>query len=406
MRHALLLALLLATPLAAQLGMPVADYLAIQTKAIAATGANYDTFHGVARDASGRTFASARRATAAGPHKLFRFTSGGNFTAAYDQPAATAASPGGILDLAYDANANVIHGGCEYAAAGRRLFAFDAGTFAFAPAKDVTVPAAVPGAAARGLAYDPFGDGRNGSFFVVDGSSPISEFGRTDNVLRTLANPHPNATALALDPTYRVLWVFGPGGTARPNQGVVGIGIDLFTGLANGQVVLGDPAVPGATATGAEFATYFHDHTVDRLVLLAQGASDTVYELEGRLRHGTGCGGTIGVRGDAAFAGNAGWSVTLSGSNAGAAVLLLSAQEAVLPVGAPVFAANCTLLVATQPVLVALGPVTVSGGAAALTLPIPAGLQGAPLFLQWAEGPSPLALPLRLSDGGRVWIVP
>jgi hypothetical protein len=351
---------------------------------------------------------TAQRATPAGRHKLFKFDATGAYRAQYDQPAATDASQSGIHDLAYDRNAQVLYGGCEHAASGRKVFAFDLVALRFDPAKEWIVPAAAPGTAVRALAFDPFGNGLQGSLWSGDLGSPVYEFARDGTLLRQLPNVNPLATGAALDATQRVVWWFGQAGTARPNCGVAGVALDLLTGTPNGQVFLGDltlPGVPaGGLAAGAEFVTYDHfDHVVTRLVLVAQAQSHHVYELEGRFHSGTPCGGRIGCRGDAAFVGNAGWTITLAGSGARNAALLLSTQGTTLPLPTPLFAPGCYLLASLAAPSLVLPPLAVQNGAAALNVPITLG-GGVDLYWQWIELPAAGAL--TASDGGAIWLVP
>ena len=396
---------LFALPAVGQLGAPTGEEFNAQAVATAALGGTWDGLRGVVRTISNTYWVSARSSAPSVSLRLLEFSDTGVYLGSVALPATLNASGTGLLDLAYDPLANVIYGGCEHTVSGRQLFAFRVGTRVFDAAINVAVPATVPGNAVRGLTYDRFGNGGAGSFLCVDGTTAITEFSRTGSVLRTLTNPHPNATALAIDATDRRLWVFGPGGSTRANEGVVGVAVDLGSGQATGLMMLGSPTYPGAPAggnvTGAEFATYAHDHTVDRLSLLTNASSDWVYELEGRFAYGGTCGGLIAFRGDAPYAGNATWMVTLQGSAATSAFLLLGFDQATTPIAAPLFASGCYLQTSLAPAPLSLGGAIVTGGNAQLAVPIPAGVRGS-IYFQWIEVGS--ALPLRSSNGGGAYL--
>ncbi len=404
------LILALASVLPAQLGQPHGGRFDAQSVARLATGVDHALMQGVARDAGGEYYVATARATAASKHRLLRFSSTGAYVAGYDQPAAVQGSANGLLDLAYDSAANVVYGGCEVAAGGAKLFAFDVATAAFAPAKDLGVPTSLGLTTLRGLAFDPFGASGAGTVYVCDQGPQVYELRRDGSLVRAIPCPHPLPRALALDPGYRLLWAFGSGGTGRANTGVVGIAADLGTGAKNGLVVLGDPTVAGTPAggnvQGVEFEVSGHDHNVAKFVLLADAQSDTVYSLVAAFRSGSTCGGTVGFRGDAPYAGNPNWTPTLTGSSAGQAWLLLHSTHAVQPVFPPIFNLGCTLYVSLTPGPIFLGPVPVQGGQAQVTLPIPAGLAAGDLVLQWLETASPFAFPVQLSDAGRTHIYP
>lgn len=400
------LASALAATLPAQLGRPTGEQFDAQTTLTTALGGTWDGVQGVVRTAGNHFWVSVRRSAPSVSLRLAEFDDAGTYLQTVTLPAALATSATGLLDLAYDSVNDVIYGGCEHVVSGRQLFAFDVATATFQASGNIPVPATTPGNTARGLTYDRFGNGSQGSFFIVDGNSAITEFSRSGAVLRTLANPHPSATALALDDTYRLLWVFGPGGSTKAGEGVVGMAVDATSGLAAGQMVLGDASFAGTpnggTVTGAEFTAYAHDHAVYRLALATNANSDWVYELEGRFGYGATCGGTIGFAGDAAYAGNAGWRATLAGSSATTAFLMLAGAKSTTAVGAPLFATGCSVLLGLATPPLAIGSAPVAGGNATLSVPIPGGVTGT-VYLQWVEAPA-AGTPLRLSDGGSIFL--
>ncbi len=395
----------LTAPVISQLGARTGDEFDAQSVTTAALTGTWDGCQGVVRSAFNTYWVSARRSAPSPSLQLIEFSEAGAYLSSVPLPAALSASATGLLDLAYDQLAGVIYGGCEHAVSGRQLWAFRLSTRAFDAALNITVPASVPGNAVRGLTFDRFGNNGLGSFYCVDGGSAVTEFDRAGTTLRTLTNPHPNATALALDSTDRRLWVFGPGGTTKAGEGVVGIAVDLFTGLATGQKMLGSPRYPGTPAggdvTGAEFAVYAHDHTVFRLALLTNATSDWVYEVEGRFGFGSTCGGIIGFTGDAAYGGNSAWTVTLTQSTASSAFLLLAATQETTPIAGPLFATGCYVQLGLATPLLSLGGAAVAGGRAQLAVPIPNGIIGS-IYLQWIEAPA--AGVLRSSTGGGVFV--
>lgn len=403
---ALVSALAFALPAACQIGAPTGEEFDAQSVVTSALGGTWDGIGGVVRTVSNTYWVAARRSAPTPLQRLIEFSETGAYLSSVDLPAALSGSAFGLLDLAYDPAGAAIYGSCEHAVAGRQLWAFRPLAHAFDPTSNIPIPAVAPGSAARGVTYDRFGNNGQGTFFCVDGASVITEFDRAGNFVRFLPNPHPNATALAVDDSPRLLWVFGPGGSSLAGVGVVGIAVDLVTGLPTGQKVLGDPRYPGlplgGVVSGAEFASYKHDHTVYRVVLATNAFSDWVYELEGRFAYGSACGGAIGFTGDAAYAGNTAWTVTLGGSAAQTAFLLLALDESTLPIGSPLFATGCYVHLALVPPPLLLGAAVVGAGNAQLGVPIPSGVSG-PVYLQWIEAPAG-GSPLRSSAGGGVFL--
>ncbi len=398
--------LLLSGPVTGQLGAPTGEAFNAQAAVTNALGGTWDGIHGAIHTLSGTYWVSARRSAPTPLLRLLEFSDAGAYLSSVDLPAALSGSATGLLDLAFDIAGNAVYGSCEHAVAGRQLWAFRPLSRLFDVTSNIPIPAAAPGNAARGVAYNRFGNGGQGTFFCVDGTSAITEFTRAGNLVRLLSHPHPDATALAVDDTQQLLWVFGPGGSTSMGEGVVGVAIDLVTGLPNGQKVLGDPSYAGTprggTITGAEFTTYKHDHTVDRLVLVTNASSDWVYQLEGRFALGSRCGGAIGFSGDAAYAGNAAWTVTLRNSVAANALLLLTLNQVTTPIGGPLFVSACHIHLGLAPAPLLLGGSAVSAGNAQLALPIPSGVSGS-IYLQWIEVPAG-ASPLRASNGGGVFV--
>lgn len=397
--------LLVLGPAEAQLGHSVGFKVDVQTAATSALAATYDGCFGVARDSGGSFWVTARRATAAGAHKLLKFDSAGAFVQAYDQPAGTSASSDGLRDLAYDAVANVLYAGCEASASGGKLFAFNVTLAKWDTTLNWTVPSAIT-TSVVGLAFDQYGAAGQGSMYASDPGGAVTEFKKDGTVIRTMPAQVPGCTGIAIDAAYRNLWFAGQGGTGRANTGVVLIQVDALTSQKTGVVLLGDSSIPGTPpgglSGGLEFVVHSHtDHNEPWLLIMAQATKDTIYELYGRFQVGTTCGGLIGCKNDAAYFGNTQWTVTLRGSNAANAFLMLAATDQITPVTPPLFGLGCALQVPLTPAPITIGPIPVIGGAASVTIPVTGGV-GGEVWFQWIEVTNPITLPIILSDGGGI----
>lgn len=404
----LALALPLTRPLSAQLGQNLGFKVDVQTAISAALGASYDGCFGVARDNAGVFWITARRATATGAHKLVKLDASGTVLASYDQPASTSASSDGLRDLAYDGTNNVLYAGCEASASGGKVLAWNVAQAKWDSTLAWTLPASLT--AVVGLAHDPFGNSYQGSMYASATTGAVTEFAKDGTVIRTLPSMIVGCTGIAIDTTYRKLWFFGQGGSARPNTAVVAIQVDVASAQPTGLVVLGDASVPGTPSGGIsggiEFTVHSHtDHVEPWLLMLAQATKDTIYELGGRFNTGSTCGGVIGCRNDAPFVGNLQWQVTLSGSSAANAFLMVSATNTVTPLVPPLFALGCALQVPISPAPITIGPFAVVVGQTQCTIPVIAGAGGA-VWLQWIEVTNPITTPIRLSDGGGTTIYP
>lgn len=172
---------------------------------------------GVAVDAAtGRIYVSATGAGGAPPHLIYEFDATGAPLSQFQQPAVHDASPFGMRDLAFD-GASLI-GGSEVGISvitptgqlGNQVLAANGPQPVTQP---ITGPVLAQLAVVRAIAFDPAGNGGNGSLLVADFSSPIFEIDLAGNVLATFANQGWSAYGLTLDPTTGNVWVFaGPGG--------------------------------------------------------------------------------------------------------------------------------------------------------------------------------------------------
>lgn len=401
----------------AQLGAPRPNFalpggthrIDVQSALFNATYQQWDAFLGVARDAVGNYWVTARRTPRlplTNPHMLFEFDAFGNYVAGYTQPAAAQSSNWGIRDLAFDGS-RYLFGGFE----GDRVLAFDTVSRTWAPAFDWTVPSGLTFSTIRALAYDPTGDNGSGSLWTANFSSEHVEFSRTGNVLSRVANIQPGTYGAAYDPVRETIWWFGQSGSARAATHVVATEMDAATGQPTQHKTLGDLGIAGIEAGGFAGGAEFYTDTSGAPVLLlcAQADSDTIYELFGRFDYGASSGGVASFRGGAAFAGNTAFEVTLEGSNAQTAAVLIGTGETNLPLPiVPLFAPNTNWLIDTS-LFNFFGPsTTVVSASASQPLPLSTDpvLIGLRLYFQWAElaFSGPTLLPIELSTGGKIYI--
>ncbi|MCC6670870.1 MAG: hypothetical protein IT458_07410 [Planctomycetes bacterium] len=382
----------------------------IESTITAALGgsARWTKSSGCARDRSGNYWVSVGHvdwsAGAAIPGKLVKLDAQGGFVRAIDQPPG-AHSSFGLRDLAYDGQ-DTLYAGLENQYSGNTVFAFDLVSETFVATRRWRAPF-IPGQGdnvVRGLAHDPAGDSGRGSLWACDFGPELIEFDRTGRVLRTVVIPgtNPLPYGLAIDPENRSLWMFCLGDSTQTASFVVGIEVDIASGRRTGAMFLGDASVPplGGMAGGCEFYLKNQEPT---LLLLVQADSDRLYEVGGRFRYAPSCGGRIGMTGDAPYGGNGAWALTLRGTQASAAALMIHYVGARQPLGPPVFAGGCMLGLALSPPIFFLPAVVVGSGTAAAPLPIPSGV-AAPLYFQWVELGAPPVLPLRLSDPGATFV--
>jgi hypothetical protein len=216
----------------------------------------------------GRFFVSARRRNALANHRVHVLDEQGQLIPgqSFDQPLALAPTAWGLRDLTTD---GVSLFGCSELG----VFGFDT---AGAPAASIVtangsrafVGPIGGGALARlgtirALAYDPAGNGGEGSFWGANLESELIEFDLAGNVLVTHANRDRWCIqGLALDPCAATLWAF-----AAPDRGPV-VEIDPATGRTTGRTI--DAFVRGAQGGLCTFV----DGVARRLAWIAQGERD------------------------------------------------------------------------------------------------------------------------------------
>lgn len=219
-----LAATVLALPVAAQIG---SQTFKIETEAV--TGNNLQL--GCAYEAlSGLFFTTARGVGSTPPHQIFVFDATGALVTQFDQPAASNATTWGYRDGA----SNLI---------GQLFFGWDGGIDVYdppqlpltglTPATTVLAangPQSIVGAANpntiqspaitgthRAIAYDFFGNGGNGSFFVGNFGGDIYEIAVDGTQLHQYPNTDAwSAYGLALDTNRNTLWI-----NSTPNAGML-----------------------------------------------------------------------------------------------------------------------------------------------------------------------------------------
>jgi hypothetical protein len=410
-RLLLVAALAIAAHAPCQLGKPLpspalgSHVLDVQAVLSAATGVVVDGVLGVARDANGDYWVSARRAPRlplSTPHMLYQLSAQGQYLGGVPQPAATSSSAWGMRDLAFDGQ-RYLYGGFE----GDRVLAFDTQAGVFVPALDFVVPSGLTFSTMRALAYDPNGAGGAGSLWVANFTSEHVEFDRAGTILQRVPNLQPGAFGAAYDAARGTIWWFGQSGSTRANTKVVATEMDPQTTQVTGRRVLGDLSIqgtlfPGGFAGGVEI---YDDGARHVLLTCAQGASDFLVELDATFDVGGSAGGETSFDGDACYVGNANFEVTLAASSSSSAVLIVGGAPTDFDLTMLGWAPGNRLYVDINQFHFPIGPSTVQSGEASIPLSIPnlAQLAGADLYLQWLElSPSGLAT----SSGGAIHILP
>ncbi len=363
-------------------------------------GVEHDGLLGLAVDATGHYWVSARRATPQDPHRIFELNAQGIVLGSYAAPAETAGSIFGLRDGAYDAANDRIYWGIDPAGAPQHnVYAFDVRTRQFAPAHDIL--ANVVTSTLRGLAFD------GTRLWAADFASPITSFDRAGNQLSAIGSPSDSTYGLAWHPTHNTLWLatqtgLGDGSTQGGAfaPGVHVVEIDPMSGVPTGNRFRADHLLPFGTtgvSGGAEIWRRGNDHVIS---ILVQGSPhDGIVELVVDVDVGVGCGGLrLGYDGGNAWAGNANFTITANGIEANASCTMLlgfDPSSAIVP--------SLTLC----PILTNfVGAYTAPriGAAHRLALPIPSGVLAIGLSFQAAELGS--TLPFDMSQVLWLRIVP
>ena len=409
----LLSAALSAAPLLAQLGAPTPNpafpggshRLDVTNALLNNPGVFYDAILGVARDAAGHYFVSARRPNPGASHVLIELDASGNHVGTVPVPAAVdAASLWGLRDLAYDGQ-GIVYGGSE----ADSIVAFDTAQRRFDPTRAIPLPAGLTFSTVRAMTFDPTGDQGRGSLWIASWDSEHVELSRTGTILRRHPNVQAQAYGAAFDPVRGTVWWFGQADSGHPfDYALVATEMDPATGRATGQRTFGDPTIFGLAfgghAGGAEFSSRNGRPT---LLFVSQGNSDWIVEIEGRFAFGTSTAGEIGFDGGAAFVGSSGFTVKLDRVSRPFAAALVGMAEGALPLPGGVFRPGSTLWLDTTIPLLASPFLPAAGGTVRLPLPIPndPNLAGLDLWFQFAvPAPGGNGLPIGMSDGGRIHI--
>ncbi|MGA0867580.1 MAG: hypothetical protein ACO3UM_01480, partial [Planctomycetota bacterium] len=139
----------------------------------------------------GEYFVSARGAGAIPPHRIHVFDASGRLLRSFDQPAATATSPWGLRDLASDGQG--VFGGDE---SGIHGFDAQGNTVQQVRARNgnrtlgnlLGTPADQVLGTFRALAFDPDGNGGEGSFWSANFDSDLVEFDLNGTLIRRYSN--------------------------------------------------------------------------------------------------------------------------------------------------------------------------------------------------------------------------
>jgi hypothetical protein len=398
MHHLLpvVLALGACTPLLAQLGAPLPDpqfpagghRIDVQAVVQQALGQGHQAFLGCARDTAGRYFVSVARAPG-GQHLLVELAANGAFVAAWPQPAAVQGSQFGLRDLAYD-GAHTIYGGAELALTGNVVFAFDVPSRSWLPTANWPLPAGFGLTTVRGLAYRPAGASGLGTLLASDWNSGVFEFDRSGALLRHLPGAQTlDVFGLAVDTGRDTMWMlhqvwfhdlvcpdYAPGGTHATE-------VDLAFGDFTGVRHLGDQAAPGLAGLAGGAECYLKNG-VPTLLLLTQAASDTLSEVGSRFDQGASCGGNLRLATGRFRPGSHCLQLALAQDPGDIGALLFDFGGAVAPLlGAP-FASGC-LIYPANPLTMPVRPITGGFAQQNLWLPSVPGVQGLPMWLQWAS---------------------
>lgn len=261
----------------------------------------------------GHVFVSAAGTFGAAPHLLYEFDATGSLLRSHLQPAAQSTTALGMRDLEFDGQS--ILGGSEV---GVSVCDTSGSLVNVVLAANGPQPIVQPiGGAAlqqlgvlRAIAFDPAGNGGNGSLFVANFGSPILECALNGSILRTIPNGGWQAYGLALDPATRNLWVNGN------NQGDLAE-IDRQTGFFTGHTIASvvPGAAPGGLAVASSRAGHHEQWASDFLLAsIEQAESGSDHVAIQRVRLYPGLQGydepvlALGVNGGGLTRGNVGYS--------------------------------------------------------------------------------------------------
>jgi len=217
---------------------------------------------------NGSFYVSGTADTTLGPWSVFEVDPNtGTMTNSFAQPGISAGF--GLRDGATDGT-NLFFGSengiVGFDVMGNDIATIDTANNPAAPFTTITGPALVALGTYRALAYDPAGNGGDGSFFCGNFGSDILELDLAGNVLNTLTNGGQwSAYGLAYDSTNDTLWVNDAG------DDVTLIEIDANTGVATGRSTITVFGAPGGLSFGVDG---------NQLIALTQSTPDVVETLE------------------------------------------------------------------------------------------------------------------------------
>jgi hypothetical protein len=265
--------------------------------------------------------------------------------------------------------------------------AFDVQNNAFDPARTVVIPANVAPFLPNqplGLAYNPDGDGGNGSYWITGQIGPPANNWRAfeypvataaQGSVSSMPMP-PQTTGLAYDETLGNFYSFSRDLVPRPNglpSRVNGNEISGYSRLPTGVRFCGDLRIPnpggtpgGAAAGMSMYRTFGGVTSEARFACVASlGGEQYYYELAGPYRYGYSRYGTLGMQSGPPFVGGS-FDVTLSGvPNSLLAALFLGNSDNNLPIGVEAFSSVNSFT--------SIGPILpIAPGEFAFTIQVPA----------------------------------
>ena len=355
-------------------------------------------------------FVSASAAMPGQPHLLHQFDGSGFLLGTLDQPTSHGApSQVGLRDLTVAGTS--VCGLIENGMGGWEMQCFDTVMGRWDPSLTVQLRFLPLGATVSALAYSPDGDEGKGSFWTVDQQGTAYEYDSVGNLVRRTQSGAQEVSGAACDPVHGMLYWFGRAGSSDPRGiQVVVTEFDIATHSPSGVQFYGDLGVsggamgsPGGRALGM---TAYRDPEF-KIVCLADGASDMLYELRGPFQYGFSCVGSIGMGGGPPYVGNSDWQITLKGiHDATAAGVYLGFSDKTylgqtLPFPLQSFSLpTCTVLASLE---FFGGPTPITNDRAVMSIPIPndPSLRDLETFWQWVVlSPRASSAGIGLSNAG------
>jgi hypothetical protein len=330
--------------------------------------------YGVARDRSGNLFVTGSRSLIRREHQLFVFDASGAYQGGVPQPPSAQASTWGVRDLAYDPVRDLVYG----AASNARILAFNPLSRRWDDSRGVAIDE-LPLASIQALAFNAFGDGGHGSFWLSGPTGDVFEISRrSGRVMRRHPSIQASTTGAAFDLGTGAIWWIGD------DDGIVATEMDAATGAVTG-TRFEVPGISSAFGGGAELTVVQRDDVWQpQLTILGQGRQDVIVDVDPVVTFQGSSGGRIRIAGRLSPGGH----ITLALDECPARGLALAhlafSEGSISPVAFPGLFAPGSVLALGQPMIVIpIGLVT--EGHADFTFDIPdRSLQDLVAHWQWA----------------------